>query len=95
MSDLSPEYQKVVNLLGTAKTLSGALNNAMKEEKNLEDGFLKKNKGKTIVLMTDKGELSGELEDINRFRIELKTKEGIRYFCKTGLIGFYANTAEG
>lgn len=95
MQEQTQEHQRIVGLLSAAKTLSSALNHAMKEEKNLEEDFFRQNKGKNIVLITDKEEVTGELQDINRFRIEVKTSEGIKYFCKTGLIGFYANSSKG
>jgi len=90
MFNEDPEYKKVVELLNTAKNLSAALNHAIKEKNDLEEDFLKKNQGKEIVLIAENSETKGILENINRFRIEIKTPEGIKYFCKTGIVGFYA-----
>jgi len=82
--------KETIRILNEAKNLSHALNQHMKEPEELEEEFLTLFKGKEVVLMDREGETQGQLDDMNRYRIELLVEGKKRFFNKNNLLGYYA-----
>lgn len=90
MINQEDQYKKVVDVLKRAKDLSHLFNHYLKDKADLEEEFAAAYIDKEVVLICDSYEITGILKDINRFRIEIQTEDGLKFYNKSQLIGFYA-----
>ncbi len=85
-------YKEVIKVLNDAKQLSHDLNSHMRDKVDMEELFLKENKGKNIALILENSEVEGILDNINRYRVEIVSDGEKRYYNKNMLTGFYAKS---